>query len=153
MKSFESRVFSPIYPVWRHSQFPTDICRHQCAQLTGLGSFPFHAYMTTCLGLTAIYSNDNFLRKWLFYPPNSCCFASAAGDLPKLSKGVFLVTTTNAIFPVDRDNSMNTDSWISTVPRGSERSEWASPWTEQASEASVAKRSAAERVSGASERT
>ena len=32
-------------------------------------------------------------------------------------------------------------SRIATVPRGSERSEWASPWTERASEASVALRS------------
>ena len=40
-------------------------------------------------------------------------------------KGVFIVTTANAILPVDRDHSVNTDSRISTVPRGSERArEW-----------------------------
>ena len=38
-------------------------------------------------------------------------------------KGVFLVTTKNAFVPVKRDNSVNTYSRISTVPRGSERSE------------------------------
>ena len=37
--------------------------------------------------------------------------------------GVFLVKTKNAFVPVERDNSVNTYSRISTVPRGSERSE------------------------------
>ena len=45
------------------------------------------------------------------------------------------MTTTIAFVSFERDLSMNTDSWISTVPRGSKRSEWASPWTERASEA------------------
>ena len=40
-----------------------------------------------------------------------------------LDKGVFLVSAKNAFVPVKRDNSMNTYSRISTVPRGSERSE------------------------------
>ena len=62
----------------------------------------------------------------------------------------------NAFISVKRDKSVNTYSRFSTVPWGSERSEWASPWTEWASEVSIVKRSAAERVSGvsgASERT
>jgi len=45
--------------------------------------------------------------------------------------GVFLVMTKITFLRVEPDFSMNTDSWISTVPRGSERSEWASPWTER----------------------
>ena len=62
----------------------------------------------------------------------------------------------NAFVPVKRDHSVNTYSRISTVTRGSEQSEWASSSTERASEASVAKQSASEHVSGvsdASERT
>ena len=39
------------------------------------------------------------------------------------SKGVFLVTTIIAFIPIEHVLSMNTDSGISTVPRGSERSE------------------------------
>ena len=39
------------------------------------------------------------------------------------TKGVFLVTTANAMLPVDRDHSVNTYSGISTIPRGSERNE------------------------------
>ena len=39
------------------------------------------------------------------------------------NKGVFLVTTIIAFIPIERILSMNTDSGISTVPRGSERSE------------------------------
>ena len=67
--------------------------------------------------------------------------------------GVFLVTTRISIVPVKHNFSMNTDSWISTIPRGSERSGWASPWTARAS---GALRNAVERmsrVSGMSERT
>ena len=45
------------------------------------------------------------------------------GHRTKLGKGVFLVCAKNAFVPVKRDNSMNTFSRISTVPRGSERSE------------------------------
>ena len=51
-------------------------------------------------------------------------------------KGVFLVKMKNAFVSVKRDNSVNTYSRILTVPRGSEQSEWASPWTEQASKRS-----------------
>ena len=47
----------------------------------------------------------------------------------KSNQGVFLVSAKNAFVPVERDNSVNTYSRFSTVPRGSERSEWASPWT------------------------
>ena len=89
---------------------------------------------------------DSFLESW----------HQSHSSKPSSSKGVFLVSAKNAFVAVKRDNSVNTYSRISTVPRGSERSEWASPWMERASEASVAKRSAAERVSGvsgASERT
>ena len=39
------------------------------------------------------------------------------------SKGVILVKMKNAFEPVKRDHSVNTYSRISTVPRGSERSE------------------------------
>ena len=39
------------------------------------------------------------------------------------SEGVFLVKMKHAFEPVKRDNSVNTYSRISTVPRGSERSE------------------------------
>ena len=52
------------------------------------------------------------------------------------SLGVFLVSAKNAFVPVKHNNSMNTYSSISTVPRGSEQSEWASPWMERVSEAS-----------------
>ena len=51
-------------------------------------------------------------------------------------KGVFLVKMKNAFVPIERVYSMNTYSRISTVPRGSERSEWASWWTEGASKRS-----------------
>ena len=43
--------------------------------------------------------------------------------IPRNFKGVFLVSAKNAFLPVKRDNSVNTYSRISTVPRGSERSE------------------------------
>ena len=39
------------------------------------------------------------------------------------TEGVFLVKTKNVFVPVKRDNSGNIYSRISTVPRGSERSE------------------------------
>ena len=39
------------------------------------------------------------------------------------NEGVFLVSAKNAFVSVKRDNSVNTYSRISTVPRGSERSE------------------------------
>ena len=51
-------------------------------------------------------------------------------------KSVFLVTTANAILPVDRDHSVNTDSWISIVPWGSVWHECVSPWMVRASEQS-----------------
>ena len=54
--------------------------------------------------------------------------------------GVFPVKMKNAFVPVKRDNSVNTYSRFSTAPRGSKRSEWVSLWTEQESEANVAKR-------------
>ena len=38
-------------------------------------------------------------------------------------KGVFLVSAKNAFVPLERNHSVNTYSRISTVPRGSERSE------------------------------
>ena len=53
--------------------------------------------------------------------------------------GVFLVKMNNAFVPVKRDHSVNIYSRISTAPR-----------MEQASKASVAKRSTAEQVSGVS---
>jgi len=46
-----------------------------------------------------------------------------SATIPTPAKGVFLVKTKNAFVPVARDNSVNTYSRISTVPRGSERSE------------------------------
>ena len=46
-----------------------------------------------------------------------------ASAIPSLSEGVFLVSAKNAFVPVKRDNSVNTYSRISTVSRGSERSE------------------------------
>ena len=75
---------------------------------------------------------------------------------PVACKGVFLVTTTNAFVSFERDLSINTDLWISTVPRGRERSEWASLWTERVSESRVAKQSAVQgvtEVSGVNEWT
>ena len=39
------------------------------------------------------------------------------------TQGVFLVKMKKAFVPVKRDHSVNTYSGISTVPRGSERSE------------------------------
>ena len=44
-------------------------------------------------------------------------------SLASCNQGVFLVKMKNAFVPVKRDNSVNTYSRISTVPRGSERSE------------------------------
>ena len=55
-----------------------------------------------------------------------------------LSLGVLLVKMKNVFVPVKRVHSVNTYSWISTIPQGSERSEWVSPWMEQASEVSGA---------------
>ena len=75
------------------------------------------------------------------YPTNRS--TNQPTDTASYTLGVFLVMTKNAFVPVKRDNSVNTYSRISTVPRGSERSEWASPWME---------RSEAERC-GASERS
>ena len=45
------------------------------------------------------------------------------GKKSNRTKDVFLVSAKNAFVPVKRDNSVNTYSRISTVPRGSERSE------------------------------
>ena len=53
--------------------------------------------------------------------------------------GVFLVTSTNAIIHIRCVFSVNTYSCISIVTRGSRWSERASPWTKQASEASLVK--------------
>ena len=55
-------------------------------------------------------------------------FRAAAGVLLDFftlvqNLGVFLVSAKNAFVPLKRDNSVNTHSRISTVPRGSERSE------------------------------
>jgi len=44
-------------------------------------------------------------------------------EITNLNKSVFLVSAKNAFVPLKRDNSVNTCSRISTVPRGSERSE------------------------------
>jgi len=41
-------------------------------------------------------------------------------EITNLNKGVFLVCAKNAFVPLKRDNSVNTYSRISTVPRGSE---------------------------------
>ena len=46
-----------------------------------------------------------------------------------MTLGVFLVKMKTAFVPVKRVHSANTYSKISTVPQGSERSAWASPWT------------------------
>ena len=48
-------------------------------------------------------------------------FVSVGGSLTNL--GVFLVSAKNAFVPLERDNSVNTYSRISTVSQGSERSE------------------------------
>ena len=65
-------------------------------------------------------------------------FASTAlnGIMVNSTQGVFLVKIKNAFVTVKRVYSMNTYSRISTVPRGSERSERASLCTERASKAS-----------------
>ena len=55
-----------------------------------------------------------------------------------LFQGVLLVKMKSAFPPVKRVYSVNTYSWISIVPRGSERSEWDSLWMEQVSEVSGA---------------
>ena len=47
--------------------------------------------------------------------------------------GVFLLTTKNAFVPVKRDNSVDTYLRISTVPWGSERSEWTNERSERPS--------------------
>ena len=54
---------------------------------------------------------------------NSINHRAAVSNLFSLSLGVFLVTNENAFPPVKRNNSVNTYSRISTVPRGNERSE------------------------------
>ena len=46
-------------------------------------------------------------------------------DSSGCTQGVFLVKMKHVFEPVKRDNSMNTYTRISTVPPGSERSEWA----------------------------
>ena len=48
------------------------------------------------------------------------------------NQGVFPVTVIIAFLPIERVLSVKTDPWISTVPRGSERSEWASLWMKRA---------------------
>ena len=81
---------------------------------------------------------------------------SAAEQLSGVSGLGERMKLANAIIPVKSVYTMNTYSWISTVPWGSERSEWASPWMEPASVMSVAKQGTVEpvsRLSGASERT
>ena len=50
----------------------------------------------------------------------------------KQNQGVFLVKTNNAFVPVKRDNSVNTYSRISTVPRVSEPVNGASERSERA---------------------
>ena len=70
-----------------------------------------------------------------------------------LSMGVFFCDNSERDPPRWSRLQLNTYSWISTVPEGSEQSEWASPWTKQASEASEwSECSKAERC-GASERS
>jgi len=44
-------------------------------------------------------------------------------EITNLNKSVFLVSAKNAFVPLKRDNNVITNSRISTVPRGSERSE------------------------------
>ena len=67
-------------------------------------------------------------------------------DLSKKNKakGVFLVSAKNAFLPVKRDHSVSTYSRTSTVSQGSEQSESVNG----ASEASIAKWSFTEQVSG-----
>ena len=117
--------------------------------LSFLSSFFFIVLSFSCL--CEIYqSNAKTIKK------KAKTTSSTAPAEGQNRKGVFLVSAKNAFVRVKRNNRVNTYSRISTVPRGSERSQWASPWTERASEASGAKRSAAEQVSGvsgASERT
>ena len=55
-------------------------------------------------------------------------------DVQTKRLGVFLVTTTLAFIPVNRVDSVNTYSDISTGSQDSEWSECARPWMEQASE-------------------
>ena len=55
------------------------------------------------------------------------------------------LTTQNTFLPIERVFSVNRYLRISSVPGGSEQSEWASPWKERVS---IAKRSTAKRVSG-----
>ena len=66
------------------------------------------------------------------------------------AQGVFLVKMKNVFAPIKRVFRLNTYSRFLTVPWGSEQSEWASPWMERSSKASVAKQSAAKPVSGVS---
>ena len=123
------------------------------------------------LVLTFLYISNTFLLITFFhffpfpFKPWTCLLSIFTAQLLLYDGlGVFLVKMKNAFAPVKRAYSVNTHSTISTFPWGSERSEWASPWTELASEASIAKQSkvsiakqsAAEQVSGvsgASERT
>ena len=125
------------------------MCR-EFYQYTSISTHHWSFLLISNLQVTSFYQ---FLAKKIYlWPKKSTTWMAKK----RQSQGVFLVKTRISIVPLNRDHSVNTDSWISTVPRGSERSEWASPWMERASEASVAKRSAAERVSGvsgASERT
>ena len=79
-------------------------------------------------------------RRFFFCAPvNLTLWHSICLVLPCLSPSdsFFLTATTGdyaigRVFSADekRDNGMNTYLWVSTVPRGSEPSEWASPWTE-----------------------
>ena len=67
--------------------------------------------------------------------------------------GVFLVSAKNAFVPVKHDNSVNIYSRISTVPRGSERSEWVSPWMERAREWSEQSERSEAELGGVSEKS
>ena len=56
----------------------------------------------------------------------------------KPTGGAFLVKMKNAFVPTEGVYSVNTYLRISSVPRGSEQSEWAREWSEQAKRASEA---------------
>ena len=114
----------------------------------------FYAYWVSLLTIHKL-----LVFKWSIVFKFGIILNDTEKNIVEVNKGVFLGKTTNAFILVNCDLGVNT-SRILTIQQGSERSEWASPWMEQASlwmkgasKGSVVKQSVVERVSGASERT
>ena len=80
------------------------------------------SFCTIYLLLVTVVFEDRVLDNWVTDASIKNQRLISSIPLPTVW-GVFPVKMKNAFEPVKRDNSMNTYSRISTVPRGSERSE------------------------------